>query len=150
MRHFQPAVLSLIAGCAAAYGDLGDTLTQIEARYGAAQETKRDETTGALVKYYLHDGFGIAVKFLESRSQSETYIKGRRSDFSDSEIASLLKANAMGSDWQSVYKTAGVERWELKSREATAVYSLTAHTLIFSTKEFNHTANKVKLIDSGQ
>ncbi len=54
----------------------------------------------------------------------------------------------MGSDWQSVYKTAAIERWELKSREATAVYSHTDHTFIFSTKEYNRSENRIKIIDS--
>jgi hypothetical protein len=150
MRHFLPAVLTLFAGCALAHGDLGDTLPQIEARYGPAQETKQDVTTGALVKYYVHDGFGIAVKFLESKSQSESYIKGRKADFTDPEIAALLKANALGSDWQSVYKTAGTDRWELMSRGATAVYFHANHTLVFSTIEFIRATTKVKLVDPGQ
>jgi hypothetical protein len=150
MKRFLPALLVLIATWAAAHADLGDTPSQAEARYGAAQETKRDDATGVITKFYIHDGLGIAVKFLNAKSQSESYIKGRKAEFTDAEIDALLKSNAMGSDWRSVYKTAGMERWELKSREATAVYSHTDHTLVFSTKEFLSQGTKIRVIDTDQ
>jgi len=142
-------MLLFIAGCAIARANLGDTPAQIESRYGAAQAARNDAASGMVTKFYIRNGMGIAVKFLEFKSQSETYIKGRQAGFSDSEIAALLKENSMGSDWSSVYKTAALERWELKSRDATAVYSHTDHTLIFSTKEFIRSAGRIKLIDSG-
>ena len=105
------AALSLIACCAGtAYGNLGETFSQIEARYGPAQETKSNAISGVTTGYYIHDGFGISVKFLEGKSQSENYIKEQKDEISDSEIAAFLKANAMGSDWQSIYKAAVAER----------------------------------------
>src|SRR5580704_13601144 len=99
MKRFLPAFLALIATWAAARANLGDTPPRVEARYGAAQETKKDDATRVITKFYVHDGQGIVVKFLDSKSQSETYIKGHKAEFSDLEIAALLKANAMGSDW---------------------------------------------------
>lgn len=149
MKLLLSVTLVFIAACAAARGDLGDTPPQAEARYGAAQETKKDAASGITTKYYIHDGFGIVVKFLEDRSQSEIYVKGGKAAFSDPELAVLLKANAMGSDWASIYKTAGVERWVLKSREATAVYSHTDHIFTFSTKAYIRASGRIKIIDSG-
>ena len=117
-------------------------------RSGTAQQTEREETTGALVRYYVHAGYGIAVKFLAEKSQSEIYIKEGKADISDAEIAALLKANAMGSDWQGVYDTVGTERWELNSREATAVYSHSGHTFTVSTKVFIRSTMRIRLIDT--
>jgi hypothetical protein len=149
MRLLLAATLALIAACAAARADLGDTLPQVEARYGAAQGTKKDAPSGVITKFYIHDGLGIAVKFLDATSQSEIYVKGDKTAFSGPELARLLKANAMGSDWSSIYKTAGVERWVLKSREATAVYSHTSHIFIFSTKAFIRASGRIRIIDPG-
>jgi len=140
--------MSLIAGCAAtARGNLGETVDEIEARYGAAQETKTNAESDVTNNYYIHDGFGISVKFLDGKSQSESYLKAQKIEITDAEITALLKANAMGSDWLSVYKTSAAERWELKSRDATAVYSRDEHTLIISTKEFIHSGNKIRTVD---
>ncbi len=143
------ALAALVSVCGAARGDLGDTMSQAEARYGAAQGTKKEQTSGAITKFYFHGAYGIAVKFIDSKSQSETFIKGKRAAFSDAEIVELLKANAMGSEWRSVYKTAGSQRWELKSREATAVYSVGDRALVFTTKDYIRSQTKLKLVDPG-
>lgn len=148
MKPFLTAGLALIAALSVARADLGDTPAQAEAKYGPAQETKTAPASGIIIKLYVRGGIGIAVKFLEGKIGSETFIKGRKGVFTDPEIAVLLKENAMGSDWQSVYKTVGAERWELKSRAATAIYSHTDHTLTFSTMEFIRSENRIKLIDS--
>lgn len=148
MKSFLTGALALIAGLAVARADLGDTPAQAEARYGPAQETKTAAASGVVIKLYVRAGIGIAVKYLDGKIGSETFIKGRKAAFTDPEIALLLKENAMGSDWHSVYKTPGAERWELNSRTATAIYSHSNHTLTFSTKEFIRSENRIKLIDS--
>jgi hypothetical protein len=148
MKYYMLAAISLIAGClTSAYGNLGETEPEIAGRYGAAQETKSNPESGVITNFYIHNGFGISVKFLGGKSQSETYLKDHKAGITDPEIADLLKSNAQGSDWLSVYNAADAERWELKTKEATAVYSRTQCTFNVSTKEFLRSGNKIKIID---
>jgi hypothetical protein len=147
MKALLFAATALIALRGAASANLGDTPTQAESRYGVPQAEREATGPGQSTKFYLRDGMGIAVRFLDAKSQCESYLKPGRAEFSAIEIAALLSANAMGSEWQSVYKTATRERWELKSRDAMAVYSRADGTLVFSTKEFVRSSVRIKLID---
>ena len=148
MKRLLPVLLATLSLCAGARADLGDTPAQAESRYGAAQGARKEDTSGVTTKYYASGGFGVVVRFLGGKSESESYIKEHKAEFTADEIAVLLKANTLGSEWQSVYKTATAERWQLKSRQATALYSRTDHTFTFSTKEYNRASNRIKLIDS--
>lgn len=129
------------------HAGLGDAPDRIDAAYGAAVDTRKDEASGVVTKYYLHAGFGISVRFLNGKSQCETYLKADKSAMSAEEIAALLKANAFGSDWLTVYKNADIERWELKSRAATAVHSLGRNTMMVETKDFIRSGIKVRVVD---
>lgn len=142
-------VLSLVCAAAARAG-LGETPANIEAHYGFPQLSKTDPDTGVLIKFYIHDGFGIVVKYLDGRSQSESYIKKDKGEFSNGEIATLLKANSMGSDWMNIYKGSDIMRWELASKGAAAFYYTKAHAFIFSTKRFIQSGSRIKLNDEAE
>jgi len=142
------AVFMFLAACPpCAYSCLGESSAQIEARYGAAIGTRKDDPSRVVTRYYLHDGLGISVKFLEGKSQCETYLKADNAAMSGQEITAILKANALGSDWLSVYQSADTGRWELKSRVATAVYSRSRHSMEVETKEFVRSGTRITTLD---
>jgi hypothetical protein len=148
MKRLFLAVTVLLAGfTACGYAGLGETSAQLEAGYGTAVDIRKDDTGRIFTKYYLYDGFGISVRFLNGTSQCETCMKQDKSAISGQEITAILKANALGSDWLGVYRSPGFQRWELKSRKATAVYYRSTHTLVVETKEFIRSGSKIIPVD---
>jgi len=148
MNRLLFSLLSFPLFCAvSASASLGDSAADAESRYGAVRGTQENASAGVITRYYVWNGFGIAVKFMERKSQSESYLKQNKSDFSRDEIAALLKANNPGSEWLGIYKDSDIERWELKTRAAAAFYYVKRRLLIISTKEFIRSGNQIKLMD---
>lgn len=148
MKRLLFFILSATLFCAvSARANLGESTKDVESRYGRLRGSQEDAAAPVFTRYYAWNGLGISVKFMERKSQSESYLKQDKSGFSREEIAALLKANNLGSDWLRIYKDSDVERWELKTRTAAAFYYMKRHLLIISTKEFIRSGNKIKLID---
>ena len=93
-----------------AHARLGETVAQVEARYGKPDLPKKNasasnrEPTENPLRHYLHDGIIIEVRFLNGISVEETYRQTVRDDRNDvhlskKDIETILNANSNGRLW---------------------------------------------------
>jgi len=150
MRIYRTAatlLLLLLVAVMPVFASLGESAAEIEKRYGPARGKTEVSSEGVITRYYISNDVGISVKFMDGKSQSEIYEKADRSDFSPREVAVLLDASRLGSDWLNIYESADSSRWELRSRAAAAFHFHNNHLLVISTKEFIRSGNKIRLLD---
>lgn len=131
----------LIQAINIAHARIGETEQQIIARYG--KSIKDIPSKGAREKYgaFVFNGFTIIVVFLDGVSQAESYSKDRDGEFSNDEIAALLKANAPAASWKLKASTPPAKlQWEAKIDKFTvfAIYSKkpSGYSLIFGTTDY--------------
>src|ERR1044072_6953661 len=118
-----------------AFARIGETLEQLNKRYGHPSQASRGNE---VYRRYTFRGFSILVALDQGVSQCEVYEKGDGSRMSEGEILGLLEANAAKSPWREeaeestttyIYRSA-----DRKSR--VAIYSLSAHRLLVTSKPF--------------
>jgi hypothetical protein len=95
------------------YGVIGESESEIKARYGDPTETMPTESVREIWKAYKSDGGRIIyVAFLDGRSQMETYKMPDGSPPARTDIEAILKANGSGAEWQRDASATGrMERW---------------------------------------
>jgi hypothetical protein len=93
-------------------GDIGESESEIKARYGAPTDTQMTESPREVWRAYNSDGKIIYVAFLDRVSQMESYKTPDGSPFARGDIEALLKANSSGGEWkEDPSGPAGKERW---------------------------------------
>ena len=116
------ALLSLIL-CYSASARLGETLGEVNQRYGVPTDAKEPESN-AFARWYLFNGLKILVGFLNGKSILEIYTPVNGGSFDSSVSATLLAANSLGSTWKvtsvSDFQGESVTNWVLESGVAKA------------------------------
>ena len=105
-------LVGMILGLAcSAHARLGETVAQIEARYGKPSETSSNGVRSSAS--YSKDGIAVKVDFVNRASWQETYCKpsadqqGAFEPFLRKEIDAFLEANAAGQAWDGPTKPGG-------------------------------------------
>lgn len=99
-------ILPMTLGMGNLHANLGESEKQIETRYGKPKESNpalsgdqsRLSEDSIENKYEWH-GFTIEITLVGGRSEAERVVKADAGDFSDEEVATLLKANDLGRKW---------------------------------------------------
>ncbi|MFH1556249.1 MAG: hypothetical protein ABII76_15555 [Pseudomonadota bacterium] len=104
MRAWMIAGCVWAAACAMAWGRLGETAAQCDARYGEPTSTERMQG-GADARVYEMDSLVIWVWMVEGRAAMMTY--WAQAPFADAEVLRMLEENAQGERWAS-----GGPQWE--------------------------------------
>src|SRR5437762_13731287 len=94
--RFGIAIMVLIA--ASAFGRIGETEAEIEARYGKSMGVM-SKANEPIQRGYLHAGLRIGVTFIDGKSVSEWFAKDDKSTLTDHEKELLLEANSNGLKW---------------------------------------------------
>ncbi len=106
---------SLLLTASSAPARIGETEAQIEKRYGKAVFTF-SHGSELPRKGYIASGFRITVTYIDGVSQAEDYHKPDEAKLSQTEIDTLLAANASGSTWtEQQTPVVLLRRWTLNS-----------------------------------
>lgn len=105
------SIIMLLLFGSPVFARLGETPAEIEKRYGKPQYQKIEESC-RFVGYTLND-FMIIVTFILDKAEGETIVKADKSALSDTEIASILKANEDDNKWiyDEVHSNLLVKEW---------------------------------------
>lgn len=132
MKLLLPIFCCLVF-CTSAFGRLGETRSEIVARFG----TPDGKSNEPPFEMFSKNGFSISVTFINGRSAEETYFKvGIPSrPLSPSDIEALLKANSSGQQWskEPAQKDPAETLW---TRTDGATAEELANFLTFKSKEF--------------
>jgi hypothetical protein len=147
--------LVLATGAAPARANLGETLAQCTARYGpptTEKVTDSDPTrpAGKMNLIFKANGCMIIIAFLHGIAGTEGFIKIDQTDFTDRELADLLRAESDGLGWtpgrpgiQPNPLRPGMDYWT-RTDGATATYAPGRHGrsgFIFESKAFDNALN---------
>jgi len=132
-----------------AFARIGETEAQIEKRYGKPKFTfsQGDELPS---KGYISAGLRITVTYVDGVSESEFYQKPDQSALSETEIKTLLAANAEDGIWAEQPEVLGsVHTWKIAAKNRIASYvdrlnSLTVATTRCTELSLQQTARKEK------
>jgi hypothetical protein len=120
---------------ASAFARIGETIEQVDKRYGAPLETTKKNGES---RRYSFGGFTILVNFERGISQCEVYQKKDVSRMTEAEIRGLLEANAGVSPWQGDADE-GSDTYIYRSKDGRsriAIYNLPGHDLMVTSKAF--------------
>jgi hypothetical protein len=89
-------VTALLLFAASAFARIGETEAQIEARYGKPTKnvTASEFALTGVTRMYKSAGFEIVVTFVDGKSGSEYFSKGSYGKLDQSEVDTILAANA--------------------------------------------------------
>jgi len=122
-RKLLPFVLGLLlAGAIPLQARLGESPGRIEARYGAPVKIDNGIRTRDFQCTYKHSGIVIVVRFLDEKSQCESYASETGGPLTDAEIQRLLEVNCRGGHWKRETEQGSSKKWDLNSGEASAAY----------------------------
>ena len=151
-------VLVALVMATPAFARVGETVEQLNQRYGKPTEIKQgpvDKKGGAIeMRRYVFRGFSILVGLENGISQGEVYRKEDRSRMLQSEISGLIAVNAGSSPWRE--PDDNIETlvfWSKDKKTRVGIYTLATHSLLITTKAFmtkfaqaadDHVAKKVE------
>lgn len=75
---------------------LGETEAQIEARFGKPVDGDKEPRDGILGKLYVSRGIRVLIFYIDGKSAAEGYNKENLEPLSETEVQTLLEANAQG------------------------------------------------------
>ena len=112
-------MVGMIFGLAcSAHARLGETVAQIEARYGPPDPPRgvppsRVPPIENSSRDYHHDGIKIGVRFYNGISGKESYYRatGESHQLSEKDIETLLNANSNGKPWTHLRSPSGNNDW---------------------------------------
>ncbi len=118
---------------------LGDTQAKVTERYGKPVEVYRD-VKGRTGYIYRSDGYRIVVEYINDISQSEVYVKENDAEFTESELNTILSANAQNEKWEEWKKpTKPVNGSTYRSWVIRRTLTLSAYgPCIINGKQFQH------------
>jgi hypothetical protein len=118
-----------------AFARIGETLEQLNKRYGRPVQAKHQ---GIETYRYSFRGFSVLVGLEQGRSQCEIYQKADRSRMSEAEILGLLEVNAGTSPWSADPDESlkSYTYWSQDKKTRVAIYDLSGHSLIVTSKPF--------------
>jgi hypothetical protein len=129
------SALALLVATQSVIARVGETETQIEARYG--KKVFDLPTEFGTARGYAHAGMAIAVTFLDGRSVEEIYHKDSDAVFSENEIAVFAKFNGGDRFVWNQEESDNPDRivWR-RSAGLVMVYSRSKRALCICTEEF--------------
>jgi hypothetical protein len=111
----------------------------VEARYGPPVKFENGLCTRDFQCTYQHGGITIVVRYLDEKSQSESYSNENGDAIATEEIQRLLEINRRGGKWKLKEDGDSIKKWDLNSGEAMAVYQPnTGHLLEIKTVWWQH------------
>ncbi len=150
MRKLLAILTGTIFLHAGAQAGIGETETQIRARYGDPITALPARTAG-ITNCYSSKGLLIAVTFLHGRSVREMITKQDNAKISDAELQKLLMANATDPSSDSpaltgpMTVTPGVREWRSADRKSrVAIYDSHTNALFITTQRFIDLTNAKK------
>jgi len=147
MKSLLLLTLALLLAVNPLQARLGETVAEVEAKYGKPISVEKGYTNRESKRLYKHDGYRITVKFLDGKSGNEEYTKEDLTnvDFSDDEIKALLIANCMGLEWNRLRSTENdpmmEKNWELGVADKTVAVASARYPytkLAVATVQFVH------------
>ena len=106
----------MIGSAGRAMARLGETEAQVEARFGPAVSGDKEPRDGMLTKLYTKSGVQVMVFFIAGKSAAEGYSKDNLEAFSETEVQTLLEANAQGKNtWEESKQTNFTKKIFLRS-----------------------------------
>lgn len=125
MKRLLLIALLLAGAGSQAIAALGETLAEVEARYGKPVTVENGRTGRESKRFYKHDGYRITVRFLDGKSHFEEYTKEDLANMaiSDDEMKALLMKNCLGLEWTRLRSTQSdpmmEKNWELNIPDRT-------------------------------
>jgi hypothetical protein len=145
MKQLFCAVLLFAATMPIACARIGESETQISARYG---KSAGDIPTPAFgkVRGFSWSGYIVAVAFVSGLSSMEMFAKADQSEMIATEIKNLLKT-AGADEWKA--EPTGQpnwRRWRGENGELIALYDVGRHFLYVNSKKFyENQGNKIEI-----
>jgi hypothetical protein len=139
--EMKTALLSLLAALLMlnrSQAILGETESQIEARYGKATEVLESSIHTVSRKEYQNNGLCIIVSYIDGKSVYERYSDLAIGTLNPTQLAALLDLNALGGKWVKLKSDAesSNEVWKSENGNVTAFNGNFGLIVIF-TKEYN-------------
>lgn len=139
MKKIGLILLSILAMVSTSFARLGETPVQCEARYGKPVEVDKEKQTIT----YHKAGLWIYVFFWNGKAQAILIAKleqdaiGNPEKLSDTEVQTLLEANAGGSTWKKTQSPNLIDKgWVTEDESRIAIYYVLKHHVYITTTEF--------------
>ena len=115
------------------FARIGETIEQLDKRYGKPVGNGREIVE---TRRYLFKGFTIVVGLENGISQCEVYRKDPDSRMSESELYTLMVANAGKSPWvrEPDENLNQFTYWSVDKKTRVAIYALKTHQLLITSK----------------
>lgn len=121
--------------CSSAFGRIGETVEQLDRRYGKPFEINHEDN--AEMRWYQFRDFIILVGMDQGISQCEVFRKVDNARLGESEIRALLEANVGTSPWREPEDNINNLVFTCKGKEGRiAIYTLRTHNLLITSKPF--------------
>lgn len=147
MKKIILGALLFLDIAASAHANLGDTESDIYAKYGKVVAAPTSVTNKDITLYFHYKDYTVSATLINGQCHRETFTKKDNHPFTDKEIQGFLDANALGSKWVMMNDNDSVKIWVLDSKAAFAGYykehpylSLETHGMI----EFNDAVKLMK------
>ncbi len=132
------AALALIT--TTAYARVGDTIKQVEARYGKPQHAYFQRRDAQELGYRFH-GFMIVVRFSNGVSKWESFTRwpqaGKLPRMSRESAHEILTLSApIGARWQSIPRTKNGEYWLSSDKKTLAYFATEGNVLLVRDPNF--------------
>ena len=109
---------------------LGESPARLEARYGNPVHVENGMCGREFQCIYKHAGIAIVVRFLDDKSQYESYSSDNGVPMDAAEILRLLEVNRRGGNWKLKKDSGSSKQWDLNSGEVTATYQYKTNQLL--------------------
>ena len=136
MKRLFAGAFGFVALTTIASARIGETETQITARYGKSIGDIPTEAFGP-VRGYMMPGFLVGVKLADGVSAMEMISKNDQSEFSPPELEKFLKAHGAEGPWKAdQWDRPGWKRWRTADQALVAVYDMKRHFLYINSGKF--------------
>ncbi len=123
MKTVSSIMLAAALLATSASARIGETVEQIEQRYGRAVSSPNRKLAPVEIRVYRFSGMIIAVSFIDGCSEGEAFSKADESEFTTNEINLLLEANAGGMKWsKSADISVSAKTWSTDGNARSAQY----------------------------
>ncbi len=131
MKHLIVGLIAAFLATASVHARVGETQTQIAARYGDGKKAQSQRLAGAETYEYRKDDFYVEVVILDGKSVMEIYAHSNGT--TDDVIKELLKVNSSTeATWHLDRKA---NRWERGGTPKLVAYRWAGHPEFFCIKD---------------
>jgi hypothetical protein len=123
---------------------VGETLAQINARFGEPKFTSEARPPATLANVYHKAGLMIIIHFRNDISELEVYGKMDKSALTDAEQDALREANSGGKKWTKVAQISLSPEWKTEDGALRACYVPFEHYIAVMSADFVTKANEIQ------